>query len=328
MAATRSIVLTTEIPGPRSRAIGERIERSIARPLDITFPIVAHSARGVTLTDVDGNTFIDFAGGVGCLTVGHSHPEVVAAAQEQLDRFAHTDFTIVAYERYVELAERLTERAPISGPVKAAFFNAGTEAVENAVKFARAYTGRPAVIAFEGGFHGRTLLSLSLTSKVHPYKAGLGPFAPEIYRVPFPNEYRGVSSEAALAALERAFTTAVAAGDRRRDRPRAGSGRGRLHRRAARVRRRSPRPLRRPRDRARRRRGADRVRPHRPLLRDRARRRRAGPDLRRQVDRERAAALRRPRPRRDHGRARHAAASAGPTSAIRSRWRRRSPCST
>ena len=211
MAATRSIVLTTEIPGPRSRAIGERIERSIARPLDITFPVVAHSARGVTLTDVDGNTFIDFAGGVGCLTVGHSHPEVVAAAQEQLDRFAHTDFTIVAYESYVELAERLTERAPISGPVKAAFFNAGTEAVENAVKFARAYTGRPAVIAFEGGFHGRTLLSLSLTSKVHPYKAGLGPFAPEIYRVPFPNEYRGVSSEAALAALERAFTTTVAA---------------------------------------------------------------------------------------------------------------------
>ena len=211
MAATRSIVLTTEIPGPRSRAIGERIERSIARPLDITFPVVAHSARGVTLTDVDGNTFIDFAGGVGCLTVGHSHPEVVAAAQEQLDRFAHTDFTIVAYESYVELAERLTERAPISGPVKAAFFNAGTEAVENAVKFARAYTGRPAVIAFEGGLHGRTLLSLTLTKKVHPYKAGLGPFAPVIYRVPFPNEYRGVSSEAALAALERAFTTVVAA---------------------------------------------------------------------------------------------------------------------
>jgi 4-aminobutyrate aminotransferase/(S)-3-amino-2-methylpropionate transaminase len=209
VAATRSIVLSTEIPGPRSRAIGERIERSIARPLDITFPVVAHSARGVTLTDVDGNTFIDFAGGVGCLTVGHSHPEVVAAAQEQLDRFAHTDFTIVAYESYVELAERLTERAPISGPVKAAFFNAGTEAVENAVKFARSYTKRPAVIAFEGAFHGRTLLSLSLTSKVYPYKAGLGPFAPEIYRVPFPNDYRGPDSSTALAALERAFETQV-----------------------------------------------------------------------------------------------------------------------
>jgi 4-aminobutyrate aminotransferase/(S)-3-amino-2-methylpropionate transaminase len=210
MAATRTIVLKTEIPGPRSRVIGERIERSIASPLSVTFPVVVHSARGATLTDVDGNTFIDFAGGVGCLNVGHSHPDVVAAAQEQLERFAHTDFTIVPYESYVELAERLAERTPISGHVKAAFFNAGTEAVENAIKFARAYTKRPAVIAFEGGFHGRTLLSLSLTSKVHPYKAGLGPFAPEIYRVPFPNEYRGVSTEDALATLERAFTTSVA----------------------------------------------------------------------------------------------------------------------
>ena len=168
MATTRTIELETEIPGPRSREIGERIERAVARPLAITFPIVADSARGATLTDVDGNTFIDFAGGVGSLNVGHSHPDVVAAAHEQLDRFSHTDFTVVPYEPYVALAERLAERAPISGPVKAAFFNAGTEAVENAVKFARAYTGRPAVIAFEGAFHGRTLLSLSLTSKVAP----------------------------------------------------------------------------------------------------------------------------------------------------------------
>jgi 4-aminobutyrate aminotransferase len=148
---------------------------------------------------------------VGCLNVGHSHPRVVAAAQEQLARFAHTDFTIVPYEVYVELAERLLERAPISGATKAAFFNAGTEAVENAVKFARAFTGRPAVIAFEGAFHGRTMLSLTLTSKVHPYKAGFGPFAPEVYRVPFAQEYRGPSTEDALAALERAFSTVVAA---------------------------------------------------------------------------------------------------------------------
>ena len=125
---------------------------------------------------------------------------------------------------------------PIAGPLKAAFFNAGTEAVENAVKFARAFTGRPAVIAFDGAFHGRTMLSLSLTSKVHPYKAGLGPFAPEIYRVPFPNAYRGISSEDALAALERAFSTVVAPETRRGDRPRAGAGRGRLHPRAAGVR--------------------------------------------------------------------------------------------
>ena len=135
---------------------------------------------------------------------------MLAAAHEQLDRFTHTDFTVVAYEPYVALAERLTQRAPISGPLKAAFFNAGTEAVENAIKFARAYTGRPAVIAFDGAFHGRTMLSLSLTSKVHPYKAGLGPFAPEIYRVPFPSDYRGITTDEALDALERAFATVVA----------------------------------------------------------------------------------------------------------------------
>ena len=211
MAVTRAIDLKTEIPGPRSRAIVERSDRAVARPLALTFPIVAESASGITITDVDGNTFIDFAGGVGTLNVGHSHPDVVAAAQEQLDRFSHTDYTVVPYEVYVTLAERLAERVPISGPVKAGFFNAGTEAVENAVKFARAYTKRPAVLAFEGGFHGRTLMSLSLTSKTHPYKAGLGPFAPEVYRVPFPNAYRGVSTEDALTAIERAFATHVAA---------------------------------------------------------------------------------------------------------------------
>lgn len=210
MATTKAIDLRTEIPGPRSREIIERKERVIADPLSLTFPIVIERGEGATLTDVDGNTFIDFTGGVGCLNVGHSHPRVVEAAQEQLERFSHTDFTIVPYEVYVRLAERLCELAPIEN-AKAAFFNAGTEAVENAIKFARSHTGRPAVIGFEGGFHGRTLLSLSLTSKTHPYKAGLGPFAPEVYRVPYPNEYRGPSPEEALAALERALVTQVAA---------------------------------------------------------------------------------------------------------------------
>jgi 4-aminobutyrate aminotransferase len=128
---------------------------------------------------------------------------VVEAIREQAERFTHTDFTIVPYENYVALAERLVELAPISGELRAGFFNAGAEAVENAVKFARAHTGRPAVIAFEGAFHGRTLLALSLTSKTHPYKAGLGPFAPETYRVPFDD----------LDALEWAFKTRVAAED-------------------------------------------------------------------------------------------------------------------
>jgi len=211
MAMTRAIELRTEIPGPRSREIIERKERVIADPLGLYLPIMIAGGRGATVTDVDGNSFVDFAGGVGCLNVGHAHPRVVAAVQEQAARFFHTDFTIVPYEIYVEYAERLTALAPFSGPVKAAFFNAGAEAVENAVKFARGYTRRPAVIAFDGGFHGRTLLALTLTSKTHPYKAGLGPFAPEVYRVPFPNEYRGITARDALAGLERALLTQVAA---------------------------------------------------------------------------------------------------------------------
>jgi 4-aminobutyrate aminotransferase / (S)-3-amino-2-methylpropionate transaminase / 5-aminovalerate transaminase len=211
MAVTKSIEIRTELPGPRSKEIIERKERVIAAPLSLVHPIVTAEGRGATLTDVDGNTFIDFTGGVGCLNVGHSHPRIVEAAQEQLSRFSHTDFTIVPYEVYVELAERLIAVAPISGPAKVAFFNAGTEAIENSIKFARSYTKRPAVIAFEGAFHGRTLLSMTMTSKTHPYKAGLGPFAPEVYRVPYPHEYRGIDVESALKALRRAFLTQVAA---------------------------------------------------------------------------------------------------------------------
>jgi 4-aminobutyrate aminotransferase/(S)-3-amino-2-methylpropionate transaminase len=203
MATTRTIELKTQIPGPRSQEILERLRASEAAPLAITFPIAAAEAHGATLTDVDGNTFVDFAGGVGCLNVGHSHPHVVQAAQEQLERFSHTDFTVVPYEVYATLSERLLAHAPLGGPAKAAFFNAGTEAVENAVKFARAYTGRSAVIGFERAFHGRTYLSLALTSKTRPYKEGLGPFAPEVYRVPFND----------VDAIRGAFKTLVAAED-------------------------------------------------------------------------------------------------------------------
>ena len=201
MATTKTIELRTDVPGPRSSEILARKARVVAEPLSVYLPIVIAEAHGATVTDVDGNTFIDFTGGVGCLNVGHSNPRVIEAAKEQLERFTHTDFTIVPYESYIALAERLCELVPISGELRAAFFNSGAEAIENAVKFARSYTRRPAVVAFDGGFHGRTLLALSLTSKTHPYKAGLGPFAPEVYRVPF-NE---------LAELERAFKTRVAA---------------------------------------------------------------------------------------------------------------------
>ena len=211
MAATRVIELRTEIPGPRSRAILERERQAVAQPLLVHAPIVAAEARGSTLTDVDGNTFVDFVGGVGVLNVGHGHPRVVQAIHDQADRFLHTDFTVVSYELYVEVAERLGALAPISGGTRSAFFNAGTEAAENAVKLARLYTGRQAVIAFEGAFHGRTLLALTMTSRTHPYKTGLGPFAPEVYRAPFPNAYRGLDAQTALAALERMFQTHVSA---------------------------------------------------------------------------------------------------------------------
>jgi 4-aminobutyrate aminotransferase / (S)-3-amino-2-methylpropionate transaminase / 5-aminovalerate transaminase len=210
MAVTRSIEVRTEIPGPRSQEIIARKEQVVAEPLSLVHPVVVAEGRGALLTDVDGNTFVDLTGGVGCLNVGHSHPRVVEAAQQQLSRFGHTDFTIIPYEPYVELAERLIGISPVRPPAKAAFFNAGTEAIENAIKFARSFTKRPAVIAFEGAFHGRTLLAMTMTSKTHPYKAGLGPFAPEVYRVPFPHSYRGPSTDEALAALERAFLTQVA----------------------------------------------------------------------------------------------------------------------
>jgi 4-aminobutyrate aminotransferase / (S)-3-amino-2-methylpropionate transaminase / 5-aminovalerate transaminase len=203
VATTRTIEIKTDIPGPRSADILARKERVIAEPLSIYLPLVIADGRGATVTDVDGNTYVDFAGGVGCMNVGHSHPRVVEAIRDQAERFTHTDFTIVPYENYVGLAERLLELAPISGETRAGFFNSGAEAIENSIKFARAYTGRAGVIAFEGAFHGRTLLALSLTSKTHPYKAGLGPFAPETYRVQFDD----------LDALQYAFKTRVAAED-------------------------------------------------------------------------------------------------------------------
>jgi 4-aminobutyrate aminotransferase/(S)-3-amino-2-methylpropionate transaminase len=210
VALTKAIEIRTEIPGPRSRELLARELASVAHPLVVHLPVFAASADGATITDVDGNRFVDFAGGVGVMNVGHGHPRVVEAVQEQIGRFLHTDFTVVPYEGYVELAERLGALAPISGETRAAFFNAGTEAVENAVKFARLATGRQAVIAFEGAFHGRTALSLTMTSKPHPYKTRLGPFAPEVYRAPFPYEYRGLTAQAALARLEHMLHTHVA----------------------------------------------------------------------------------------------------------------------
>lgn len=206
-----TIDLVTEIPGPKSRAIVERKERVVADALDLHVPVVIDRGDGAAFTDVDGNTFLDFSGGLGCLIVGHSHPRVVEAVKDHAARFAHTDFSVVPYESYVELAERLN--VLLGGGRKAAFFNSGAEAVENAVKIARAATGRSAVVCFDGAFHGRTLLAMSLTSKHTPYKTGFGPFAPEVYRVPYAYPYRSPDPEnagrVALDALERAFVTLV-----------------------------------------------------------------------------------------------------------------------
>ena len=184
------IALKTEIPGPNSRALMARREAAVARgPYNAT-PIFVKEGRGATLVDVDGNRLIDFAGGIGCLNVGHANESVVRAAAGQLQSFTHGCFHVTPYESYVRLAERMNALVPGDFPKKTLFVNSGAEAVENAVKVARAATGRPAVLAFEDGFHGRTLLAMSLTSKVHPYKAGFGPFAPEIYRAPYGYCYR------------------------------------------------------------------------------------------------------------------------------------------
>ncbi|MHB8060470.1 MAG: 4-aminobutyrate--2-oxoglutarate transaminase [Gaiellaceae bacterium] len=205
-----SIQLLTEIPGPRSREITARKEAAVAAAMTVQAPLVVDSALGSVVTDVDGNRLLDLTGGIGCLAVGHSHPHVVEAVQKQAARFLHTDFAVVPYEIYTTVAERLVAVAPFSGPARAVFFNSGAEAVENAVKIARQATKRSAVIAFEGGFHGRTLLALTMTSKANPYKVGLGPLAPAVYHLPFAQDYRGPSSAEALAELERALVTQVA----------------------------------------------------------------------------------------------------------------------
>lgn len=211
---SETVKVVTELPGPRSRAVLERKARVVADPLDVHAPVVIDHGEGARVTDVDGNTFLDFSGGIGCHVVGYSHPKVVEAVKRQAERFSHTDFTVIPYETYVELAERLVARTGVvPGERKVALFNSGAEAVENAVKIARAATGRPAVVAFEGAFHGRTLMAMTLTSRQRPYRQGFGPFAPEVYRVPFAYSYRSPDPERAgalaLEALERAFVTTV-----------------------------------------------------------------------------------------------------------------------
>ena len=182
----------------------------VPRGITSAHPVTVDRAKGSELWDVSGKRYIDFAGGIGVMNVGHSHPRVMKAVQEQLERATHTSFQVVHYESYLRPAQRICEVAPIDGPKKAIFFSTGAEAIENAVKIARAATGRPAVVSFQGAFHGRTLLALSLTGSVQPYKQDFGPYAAEIYQSPFPYEYRGWSSDQALAALDNLFESEVA----------------------------------------------------------------------------------------------------------------------
>jgi 4-aminobutyrate aminotransferase/(S)-3-amino-2-methylpropionate transaminase len=182
--------VVTEIPGPRSREWFERRAAAVPQGVFNTHPIVTARASGAIIEDVDGNRLIDFATGIAVLNVGHTSPEVVAAAQRQLELDTHTCFHVTANEPYIELAERLNTLAPGDAPKKTMFANSGAEAVENAVKIARRATGRQAIVTFDHAFHGRTLLAMSLTAKVMPYKQGMGPFAPEIYRLPFAYPYR------------------------------------------------------------------------------------------------------------------------------------------
>jgi 4-aminobutyrate aminotransferase/(S)-3-amino-2-methylpropionate transaminase len=185
-----TIQLKTQVPGPRSKALADRRAAAVPRGLSHATPVYVAKAEGAVLEDVDGNRYIDFAGGIGCLNTGHCAPGVLAAIQKQLEKFLHVCVQVTPYESYIRLAERLNHLAPGNFPKKTLLVNTGAEAVENAVKIARAATGRPGIIAFEDAFHGRTMMALSLTSKTHPYKAGFQPFPGEVYRIPYAYCYR------------------------------------------------------------------------------------------------------------------------------------------
>ncbi len=190
MVERKSTRIVTSLPGPKSAAVLAKKAQFVAAPLEAYAPFIIRSSEGAIIEDLDGNRFIDFSGGWGCLAVGQRHGRIVAALHDQVDSFLHTDFTAVPYAPLVDLAEALCAHTAIVGEKKAAFFNSGAESIENAVKIARAYTKRKSVLVFENAFHGRTLLTMTMTHKAKPYKTGFGPFASDVYRLPYPYEYR------------------------------------------------------------------------------------------------------------------------------------------
>ena len=183
-----AVKINTSIPGPKSRLLIERRSKSVAKGHGTVCNVYIKKANGAILIDVDDNIFIDFAGGIGTMNVGHSHPKILDRVKMQLDDYTHTCFTVAPYESYIELAERLSALVPISGNCKAAFFNSGAEAVENAVKISRSYTKRTGILVFSEAYHGRTLMTMTMTYKEDPYKKGFGPFASEVYRLPYPSD--------------------------------------------------------------------------------------------------------------------------------------------
>lgn len=190
MSKRKFVKIQTSIPGPKSKDLLERRKKVVPKGISNNSETFVKKASGALVEDIDGNTFIDFAGAIGTLNVGHSHPRVVRALQSQTENFIHTGFNVMMYESYIQLAERLAGISPGSFEKQVAFFNSGAEAVENAVKIARKYTKRQGIISFTRGFHGRTLMTMTMTSKVKPYKYGFGPFAPEVYKAPYPYVYR------------------------------------------------------------------------------------------------------------------------------------------
>ncbi|WP_035467711.1 4-aminobutyrate--2-oxoglutarate transaminase [Burkholderia sp. WSM2232] len=189
----------------KNAELKSRKDAATPRGVGVMCDFYAERAENAELWDVEGRRFIDFAAGIAVCNTGHRHPKIVAALRDQMDHFIHTAYQIVPYASYVELAEKLNQRAPGDHPKKTAFFTTGAEAVENAIKIARAATGRPGVIAFTGGFHGRTLMGMALTGKVAPYKLGFGPFPSDVFHAPFPNPLHGVSTADSLKALEFLF---------------------------------------------------------------------------------------------------------------------------
>ena len=189
--------------------ITQRRLAATARGVGIMCDFYIEKAKNAELWDTDGNRYIDFAGGIGVLNTGHLHPKVQAAVAEQLTKFSHTCYQVVPYESYTEAAERINAKAPVTGTAKTFFLTTGAEAVENAIKVARSFTGRPGVISFQSGYHGRTNMTLGMTGKVAPYKLGFGPFPADIVHAQYPNELYGVSSEEALASLQRQFKTTI-----------------------------------------------------------------------------------------------------------------------